>query len=228
MTVKPLFALVALTTASTAIGVSSTPAGAEPPFVFHFKGRAAQATLTDCTTELGTECVAFDVFAAQERFQRRGDKETRPFLDVFIYEVVIDGSEPDGFTATLVAIGVAEAPEVSIAKNLSTASASAEDVALMPCEAVEEDIFCDPATGETISVEVEWTATGKRETSTFHGKFDEGSVSSNFHAVDAFRLATASGEVTGGPLHDSLQETPLFPPSIFSTNQGAVERGAAG
>jgi hypothetical protein len=227
MTAKPLFALVALATASTAIGVGSTPAGAEPPFVFHFKGRAAQATLTDCTTESDT-CVAFDVFAAQERFQSRGNKETRPFLDVFIYEVVIDGSEPDGFTATLVAIGVAEAPEVSIAKNLSAASASAEDVALMPCEAVEEDIVCGPATGETISVEVEWTATGKRETSTFHGKFDDGSVSSNFHAVDAFRLATASGEVTGGPSHDSLQETPLFPPSIFSTNQGSVERGAAG
>jgi hypothetical protein len=228
MTAKPLLALVALATASTTIGVTSTPVGAEPSFVFHFKGRAAQATLTDCTTESDT-CVAFDIFAAQERFQSRGDKVTRPFLDVFIYDVVIDGSEPDGFTATLVAIGVAEAPEVSVAKNLSAASASVEDVALSPCEVVEEVVVCDTETTVgAISIEVEWTATGKRETSAFHAKFDDGSVSSNFHAVDAFRLATASGEVTGDVPHEALSETPLFPPSIFSTNQGTVERGAAG
>ena len=218
MKVKPLFALGAVLMTGVAAGPMSAGA-ADPPVVVHFQGRAAQAILTDCRLDepIGTVCSAVDVFASEERFQSRGEKASGPFVYVLVYEVVIDGSEPDGFTATLVAEGGTESAEVSVAHNLSSASASAPMIELVHCEG-DEMPECTPA--GTMSVEADWTATGNRETSTFHDRFSDGSLSFSFNSVDAFRAATAGGVVDGLPVH----ETPLFPPSIFSTNNGFVER----
>jgi hypothetical protein len=218
MAVKPFVALVTL--AATALSGAGL-AGADPPFVDHFKGRAAQAVLTDCLLENGMECMAVDVFVSEERYQQRGAKFPLEVVDVIVYDVVIDLSSEEGFIATPVAVGFSTDVEVSVAPNLSSASASANAIDLFPCEVTPDDeVICEEEPDGTMSLEVEWTATGKRQTSTFHARGTDGSLSFNFRAVDAFRAATATGDVDGEPLH----ETPLFPPSIFMTNNGVVER----
>lgn len=219
MAVKPFVALFTL--GATAVSGAGL-AGADPPFVNHFKGRAAQAVLTDCGLDVedGTECMAVDVFVSEERYQERGSKSPLEVVDVIVYDVVIDSSSEDGFIATPVAAGFSTNVEVSVAPNLSSASAIASVLELFLCDVGPDDeVICDEPDG-TVSLEVEWTATGKRQTSTFHARGTDGSLSFNFHAVDAFRAATAIGVVNGESLHD----TPLFPPSIFMTNNGVVER----
>lgn len=219
MRVKLLLALVALT---AAIVPAAGSAVAEPPFLFHFKGRGAQATLTDCEVDDvdGTVCMAADIFVSDERYQERGSKSPLTLIDVIFFEVIVDSTVEGGFVATPVAAGFTPASDVSVAGNLSWASASATDIEVFSCVVSPDDeLICEEPAGTT-SLEVAWEATGPLDVSTFHERGVDGSLAYNFHAVDGFRPATASGTVDGVALH----ETPLFPPSIFKTNHGVVER----
>ncbi len=220
MKVKSTVVLGALVVAAVATGPASTSA-ADPPFVAHFKGRGAQTILTDCELDdpNGTECIGVDVFATQDHYQVRGETFTGPFVNVIVYDVVIDSSQPDGFIATVVAEGSTTDAEVVISPNLSTASVTAGEVPLVHCvfDPQAPPVCTDAG---TLSLEATWTATGTRQTETFHQRGSEGSFSYNFHAVDASRPASARGVVDGVALHD----TPLFGSTIFSTNQGTLER----
>ena len=218
MALKHAVGVAAVMVATVSHGVS---VGADPPFVNHFKGHGAQALLTDCTLGLpdGAECLAVDVFVSDERYQERGTKWPLELMDVVVYDVVIDSAAPDGFVAIPAAIGFTTEVDLVVARDLSSASASA-DVPLVLCELdAEGDPVCEDP-GGSMSIEVAWTATGKRQTTTFRDRGTDGSIAFAFRAVDVFRTATASGVVDGQP----LPTIPLFPPALFSTNNGVVER----
>lgn len=215
--------------AATAVPVAGS-VGAEPPLVDHFKGRGAGALLTNCEADAadGTECQAVDIFVSEESFQERGSKFPVELVSVVLYDVTIDFESEDGFVAEPVGSGLSTEVDVSVATNMSMASARATEIELLSCEEeLDGDLLCE--TIGTMSLEVNWRATGKRETSTFHAKgvdlVEDVMLSFNFRSVDALRPATVSGKVTSDLLSDEpLSAVPLFPPVIIRTNNGMVER----
>lgn len=218
MRVKLLVTVAAL---ATAVVPTSGSVSADPPFVNHFKGRAAQTILTDCKLNAadGTECSGVDIFVSDERYQERGSLFPLSIVFVTVFDVVIDSSAPLGFVPTLAAVGSSTDAEVSVARNLASASVIASQIDLTACTEVGEEVICGEE-GGTMSLDVAWSATGRRQTNTFHARGNDGSFYYNFRAVDAFRPATASGEVDGRP----FSETAFFPSSIFATNNGVIER----
>jgi hypothetical protein len=218
MRVKLVIALVAVTTAIVAPAGS---AAAGPPFVNHFKGRGAQAILTDCTLALpdGTECAAVDIFVSIDNYRERGSSYPLSYVNVLVYEVLIDSTAPLGFIPTPVASGFSTDAEVSVARNLSSASVSATQIGLALCEVDIGGVLVCEGDGGTMSLDVSWAATDGRVTTTFHELGADFPMSYNLRSVDASRAATATGEVNGETLH----ETPLFPSSIFMANNGVVD-----
>lgn len=217
MKVKLLVTVAAL---ATVIVPTSGSVNADPPFVNHFKGRAAQAILTDCEADAedGTECTGVDIFVSDERYQERGSLDPLSIVYVTVFDVRIDSSTDLGFVPTLAAFGLSTDADVSVARNLESASVSASQIDLTACAVDGEEVICEDA--GSMSLDVEWSATGRRQTNTFHSRENDGSFYYNFRAVDAFRPATASGEVDGQPMF----ETPFFPSSIFATNNGVIVR----
>lgn len=211
---------VAAVAMATAVVPTSGLVSADPPFVVHFKGRAAQTILTNCEldAEDGTECKGVDIFVSDERFQERGALYPSSIVSVAVFDVVIDSDAPLGFVATLAATGFSTDAEVSVAGNLGSASVSASQIDLTRCEENGGVPICEEA--GSMSLDVEWSATGGRQTNTFHALGNDGSLFFNFRAVDAFRPATASGVVDGQPLYEAA----IFGSSIFATNNGVIER----
>ena len=140
---------------------------------------------------------------------------------MILFDIVIDSTAEGGLIATPVAAGFVPDAQVSVAGNLSWATASATDIELFSCvEGPGGELFCDEPTGTTTSLEVSWEATTALEIGTFHAMGVDGSLAFNFRSVDGFRWAAASGVVGGVAMHD----TSMFPPAIFKTNNGVVER----
>jgi hypothetical protein len=215
MLIKSFVAVAALAVPAS-IASAGAAGAAGPTDVIHFRGRAGSAILTDCppSPPLGTECRAVDVFAAEERLQENTTMTARPVVAVILYDVVIDGAPPFGFTATAVGQGESEDVDVSIARNLSSGRASAEDVEIAHCD----ETGCSVVT--TVDVTAEWTATGPRVQSSFHAGQRNPFFFENFHATDDARPAEASGTLDGDPVVD----TTLFPSELFASTRTDVFR----
>ena len=157
--------------AIVALGLWSAPAGADPnsTSVFHFKGRAGSAVLTDCPlgAPVGTHCRAVSVFAFEQRVNEDGDKtDTGPGMNVSLFDVTIIDVEPF-FTAEEIGFGFADDATVKINGNLSRGVASAVDVPL--CDVVA----CVPGNPESISVTVEWSGFGPTTKFRSHDKSND-------------------------------------------------------
>jgi hypothetical protein len=203
-----------------AVGLSPGGAGAAPedPFVFHFKGRAASAVLTDCPpppAPVGTECRAVSVFAAEQRVKEDGQPVGGAFVSATLFDVTITGGDPP-FVAVPIGDGFTEDASVQIT-GLTRGAASAVDVPL--CEQFFE---CAPGDPESVSVSVEWTGFGPVSASTFHEKTADELCFVNFHNSGQLRFADAVGEVDGETW--SVPVIAGFIPTLEAVNAGSIER----
>ena len=184
---------LALTMAGPVLG-SASAAGAAPDStaVFHFKGRAGSAVLTDCSLSapVGTQCRAVDVFAFEQRVNNDGDKTgTGPQVQVTLYAVTITAVEPF-FDAVPIGFGFTSDATVKINGSLAKGSARADVVPLC-------DFGCDPSSPASIALTVEWTGFGPTGKFGFHDKFRDEFCFVNSRNGFTDRAANATGTVDG-------------------------------
>jgi hypothetical protein len=216
---KRSFSIIAALAVSLVSGTGTAVASPKVVDVFHFKGRAASAVLTDCEfgSPIGTECHAIDVFAFEQRVNDNGDRFGGPGFSVTLFDIVITDVAPF-YAATPIGSGFTDAASVSLSANLTSGSASAVDVPLC-------DMFpCAPGALETISVSVQWVGYGSSSKFRGHDTFDDGLCSGNFHSSGTSRLAHATGTVDG----ESFVEPVVieFPATLQTDKSGSLIRCA--
>ena len=202
-----------------AIGFAPSSAAADPEstLIFHFKGRAGSATLTDCPVgaPAGFECRAVVVFAFEQRLNEDGQQLGGPGFNVSLFDVTILDVAPF-FIAEEIGFGFTEDATVKINGNLSKGSASAQDVPL--CDFVP----CAPGVPESISVTVEWAGFGPAESFTSHDKSSDPFCFINSRSRESLRSADATGTVDGVPF--VVPNLPDFGATLESDSFGTVER----
>jgi hypothetical protein len=205
--------------AAAALGLSSVPAGAAPDTtaVFHFKGRAGSALLTDCSLSapVGTHCRAVSVFAFEQRVNADGDKTaTGPGVNVDLFDVTITDVEPF-YVAEEIGFGFSDTGTVKINGNLSRGTASAVDVPLC-------DFGCAPGSPASISVSVEWSGFGPTSKFRSHFQANDPTCFFNDRATGSFRSANATGSVDGVTFVDP--HLPGFEATLQADGSGSVSR----
>jgi hypothetical protein len=212
----------AVATAIVGFGLVATTASAAPTTtsVFHFKGRAGAAVLTDCplSAPVGTHCRAVDVFAFEQRVNAGGERFDGPGLNVTLFDVVITDTDPF-FEAVPIGEGFSDSATVSIARNLSRGSASAVDVEL--CESFD----CPAGAPELLSIQVSWTGFGGTTRFNSHDQFANGFCSLNTHTKGTVRDADAIGLLDGVEVVEPAVEG--FQATLQTDKFGSVERCSA-
>ena len=113
----------ALGLAVMSVVLLATPASAAR-VVIKFRDKGATAVVSDCpaaNASPGTKCVAFVATASKLRVRENGEVTRFPSLSLEKFRVTITDT---GFVAVPVAFGVADNVKLSVADNLSSASAS--------------------------------------------------------------------------------------------------------
>ena len=206
--------------AFTALGLMPSTAGAAPNStnVFHFKGRAGSAILTDCPAgaPVGTTCRAVSVFAFEQRVNDNGDKSsTGPGFSATLYDVTITATDPF-FDAVVIGDGFTTSASVKINGSLAKGQASAANIPLC-------DFFaCAPGDPTSIAVTVQWSGFGPTSTSKFHEVSKDPFCFVNFHVGGSVRSANATGTVDGA----TFVQTDIsgFGSTLQSDSSGSVQR----
>ena len=201
------------------LGVLATTASADPTntSVFHFKGRAGAAVLTDCplSAPVGTHCRAVNVFAFEQRVNADGERFDGPGLDVTLFDVVITATDPF-FEAVPIGEGFSDSATVSLAPNLSQGSAAAVDVDL--CESFD----CPAGAPESLSIQVAWAGFGPTTEFKSHDKFADAFCSVNSHTKGTVRDADAVGLLDGVEVVEPAIED--FQATLQTDKFGEVQR----
>ena len=214
---RRLFSVVAVVAVAFASHAAAAVASPSTTNVFHFKGRAASAVLTDCVfgSAVGTECRAIDVFAFEQRIKDNGQQFGGPGVSVTLFRIVITDVAP-GYVATPIGSGFTDIASVDLNASLSGGSASAVDVRLC-------DFFpCEPGALGNISVSVQWLGYGATSKFKAHDKFNDGLCSGNFHNSGTFRFANATGTVNGVRFVEPV--IIQFPATLQTDKSGSVVR----
>lgn len=212
---RRLSSVVAVLAVALASSAGQAVAAPNSVNVFHFKGRAASAVLTDCAfgSAVGTECRAISVFAFEQRVNDNGERFGGPGVNATLFRIVITDVAP-GYVATPIGSGFTDIASVDVKANLAGASASAADVRLC-------DFFpCEPGALANISLSVQWTGYGATSKFKAHDKFNDGFCTGNFHNAGTFTFAHATGEVNGV----SFVEVIEFPATLQTDKSGSVVR----
>ena len=195
-------------------------AAPDSTLVFHFKGRAAFAVLTDCPVgpPAGTTCRAVSVSAFEQRVNEKGEKiGTQAGLSVTLYDVTILAVEPLLFDAVPIGQGFTQDAVVDL-RGLSKAEVVAVDVGLCNFSP------CPSGAPDSISLSVHWSGIGPTSGFRSHDKFDDVFCSVNSISGGSSRAADASGLVDGRRFEQTV--LPQFQPSL-SSNAFATIRHCA-
>ena len=112
----------ALGVAVLSVGLLATPASAAK-VVTKFRDKGATAVVTDCPASgpAGTKCIAFVAYASKARFKEDGTVTAFASLGLDKYRVTLTDT---GFTTRFVFGGFVDNVQLSVADDLSSASAS--------------------------------------------------------------------------------------------------------
>ena len=202
-----------------AIGFAPSSAAAKPEstFIFHFKGRAGSATLTDCPVgaPAGFVCRAVVVFAFEQRVNEDGQQLGGAGFNVTLFDVTILDSEPF-FSVEEIGFGFTEDAAVKINGSLSKGAASAQDVQL--CQFAP----CAPGAPESISVSVDWAGFGPTTSFKAHDKFSDPFCFVNSRSRGSLRSASATGTVDG--VSFVAPNLPGFGATLQKDSFGTVQR----
>jgi hypothetical protein len=206
--------------ATAAFGIVGTTVEAAPRTVsvFHFRGRAGSAVLTDCPTgaPAGTHCRAIDVFAFEQRVNEDGQRMRGPGLNVTLFDVELLAADPF-FIATPVGAGFTDAATVRIASTLARGSAAAVDVAL--CETFD----CAPGAATTLSLDVSWDGVGPTSRFRSHEQSTDPFCTTTSHSSGSFRAAEATGHLDGVEVVEPPADLG-FQSSLQTDSFGSVSR----
>ena len=200
MRVLRVFAVL-VTVVATVMVLSVGTAAAKKPtnvFRFDFKGRGADATLTDCPSPpVETTCHATLV-----------NTSTNSESDLSVLLLVVH-LHPDGtFEFDVADSGFTNAANVRVDKKL----ASAHVDALVPLDS-----------GGTLAVSVDWTASGPETPQQSNSHFRSECFSITEHFKGSTRPATATGTVGGiAQVSTTVPEAPVT--DLFSSKDKFIER----
>ena len=112
----------ALGVAVLSVGLLATPASAAK-VVTKFRDKGATAIVTDCPASgpAGTKCIAFVAYASKARFKEDGTVTAFASLGLDKYRVTLTST---GFTSKFLFGGFVDNVQLSVADDLSSASAS--------------------------------------------------------------------------------------------------------
>ena len=180
-----------------------------------FRGKDLNAIVTNCdmNAKVGTKCLAWAIFAAQQRINLDGTVTNTASLELTKFSVKIIKKAP-GYVATPVANGVSDSVNLSVSDQLASATASGV-VSVQQCN--KNGKKC---TSTNVSVSVQLTANAAADFNKGRSvtKFGNCRISDRFNSQS--RTADGSAQVNG----ETFVTTPVAVSRIDSSVDTTVFR----